>query len=164
MFGITLRYSREQSWACSLPIVSAGCENCSSCGCWKLGAWWAGQWLSVTWGSLVLLRLTPQSPAAVQFVRCWQPPAEGGSAIANATVMALHQATGGVGGNTHSVLFFCISHVVFFGNRKESEAEAGQRGSPGRDRAVPPAEGEGIQGQGSSGWFARSLPVTYPAL
>ena len=38
-----------------------------------------------------------------------------------------------------------------FENRKEPEVEAGQRRSPGWNWTVPPAEGEGVQGQGSCG-------------
>lgn len=49
------------------------------------------------------------------------------------------------------LFFLCLG--LPFGNREEPEAEAGQGGGAGRDRAVPPAAGEGVQGQGGSGGF-----------
>lgn len=40
------------------------------------------------------------------------PPTEGAAAVANATVIVVHQVAGGVWGNTLSILSFLLLHLV----------------------------------------------------
>lgn len=104
---------------------------------------------------LVTLAMVCWGPPEIS--RLWEgawliPPAEG----ANPVVVAVLWEMG-----SECFLFF-LSLGLSLGNREEPEAEAGQGGSAGRDRAVPPAAGEGVQGQGGSGWFSPSFAYFQP--